>query len=113
MPGLESLQDAGDGPDAGVAARAVLNRAYLLIEDGALEEGVTALEDFAERFPNHPRITEALQILAQTREALEDTEAAPRRLGTAVAGGGGNGLDRHAGCRRSGGRVDGRVAARG
>ena len=74
--GLESLQDAGDGPDAGLAAGAVLNRAYLLIEDGALEEGATALEDFAERFPNHPRVTEALQVLAQTREALEDTEAA-------------------------------------
>ncbi|MDD9989353.1 MAG: tetratricopeptide repeat protein [Spirochaetaceae bacterium] len=75
-PGLESLQAAGDGPDAGLAAGAVLNRAYLLIEDGALEEGATALEDFAERFPNHPRVTEALQVLAQTREALEDTEAA-------------------------------------
>ncbi len=75
-PGLESLQSAGEGPDADLAAGAVLNRAYLLIEDGALEAGAAALQDFTERFPNHPRVAEALQVLAQTREALEDTEAA-------------------------------------
>ncbi len=75
-PGLESLQSAGGGPDAGLAAGAVLNRAYLLIEDGALEAGAAALEDFTERFPSHPRVAEALQVLAQTREALQDTEAA-------------------------------------
>jgi TolA-binding protein len=74
--GLEWLERAGHGPDSGLAASAILNRAYLLIQDGELEAGAKALQSFAEEYPNHPRVTEALQILAQTREALGDTEAA-------------------------------------
>ena len=74
--GLEWLERAGHGPDAALAANAMLNRAYLLIQDGELEAGAKALQSFAEEYPNHPRVTEALQILAQTREALGDTEAA-------------------------------------
>lgn len=74
--GLEWLQRAGEGPDAGMAADAVLNRAYLLIEDGALADGAGALQRFVDRYPNHPRVTEALNLLARTREALGETGAA-------------------------------------
>ena len=76
--GLESLREAGEGPNADLAAGATLNRAYLMIEDGELEAGADALQSFADRFPNHPRLTEALQVLARTREALGETEAAFR-----------------------------------
>ena len=76
--GLESLREAGEGPNADLAAGATLNRAYLMIEGGELEAGADALQSFADRFPNHPRLTEALQVLARTREALGETEAAFR-----------------------------------
>lgn len=74
--GLDRLQQAGEGPDADLAASAILNRAYLLIEEGELAAGAEALQRFADRYPNHPRVTEALQVLARTREALGETEAA-------------------------------------
>ena len=74
--GLDWLQRAGEGPDADLAASAMLNRAYLLIEAGELAAGAEALQRFVDRYPNHPRVTEALQVLARTREALGETEAA-------------------------------------
>ncbi len=89
--GLDWLQRAGEGPDAGMAASAVLNRAYLLIEDGELAGGARELQRFADRYPNHPRVTEALQVLARTREALGETEAALdawERLSLAMEAGG-------------------------
>lgn len=98
--GLEWLQQAGDGPDAELAASAVLNRAYLLIEDGELAAGAAALQRFTDRYPNHPQVTEALQVLARTREALGETEAALdawERLSLAVEAGGLTGVPVSAG----------------
>lgn len=74
--GIDSLQRASGGPDADLAASASLNRAYLLIEDGELAAGAEALQQFADTYPNHLRLSEALQILARTREALGETGAA-------------------------------------
>ena len=98
--GLEWLQQAGGGPDAELAASAVLNRAYLLIEDGELAAGAAELQRFADRYPNHPDVTEALQVLARTREALGETEAALdawERLTLAVEAGGLTGVPVSAG----------------
>ncbi len=73
---IGALQRASNGPDNELSADALLNYAYLLIEDGQLVAGAKSLHWFTESYPDHVRLPEALQILARTREALGETEAA-------------------------------------
>ena len=73
---LKSLQEAAYGPDSNLASSSILNRGYMLIQAGDLEAGAEALQHLVDDYPNHPEVAEALQVLARTREALEDTSAA-------------------------------------
>ena len=88
--GLESLQDAGDGPDAGLAAGAVLNRAYLLIEDGALEEGRDRAGGLRGAVSQSSARDGGAAGSGADAGGAGGHGGGARRLGPAVAGGGGD-----------------------